>query len=334
MTCANCRKEIASATPVTEDGYFFCTPICRYDWRSKGKPTPFADHRVHPNPEKLSDAHNEFAIDPPGFENRNMKVRVSYWTPPKLFLDGEQLRHATSGLLGTNRTYTAVSNFGKPVTLRIRGKGLDHVPDLEIDGERFLLARPLNRWEFAWMALPVILIFLGTGALGGLIAGAAIFSNSVLMRRIGPWLPRYVLTGATTVMSFLLFFNSMNLIQSYLPNFRPSPLTDTVEQQLVMLAREYNKRGATMIDKETRIDSMSAGPGKMLTYHYTMVNYAMEEVDPDKAKEAIRPPAIAHIRSSEEMKALKDAGVLFTYKYADKNGRAAFEFTVTPAEYK
>jgi hypothetical protein len=276
---------------------------------------------------------SEFAIDPPGFEKRGMKVRLSYWAAPKVYLDGNLLQPVSSGFLGRNRVYTAVSTFGKTVAIRLTTKPLDQVPDVEIGGERFLLARPLNRWEYIWIALPVLVIALGGGAIGGAIAMAAVYSNSILMRRIGHWFPRYLLTGATTAMAFILFINIASAIGPVLQSLFSPVRGDTIEQQLITTAKEFNRRCPFLVDEETRADSISAGPGSELTYHFTLIKRSITELDLNKLRESIRPNILANIRTNMEMKQLKDLNVSFVYAYVDKGGRAAVEITVTPQDY-
>lgn len=333
MTCTNCGKAITPESSVGEDGYLFCNTLCRYEWRTKGKPTPFAVKQAPAVRARVAVNDLEFPIDPPGFEDRKMVVRLSYWVPPKIFLDGTLLRPVKKGFLGRVRDYTAVSNFGKEVPIRLKRRALDQIPALEIGGQPFLIARALNAWEYVWMCLPTLLMTLG-GLIAPLLGGAALFSNSILMRRVGHWIPRYVLTGATTVMALIL---TINVITSVTPVLRSGMVAlglISVDRLIIMDASDANRHCPLMIDDETRADSISAGPGRMLTYHITLVNHTANDLDVDKLRERLRPGIIRTVKSDAFLKVLREHDVTFVYSYSDKNHKPVLDVTVTPAEYR
>ena len=334
MKCTNCGKEINPGSAVAEDNYLFCNGICRFEWKSKGKPTPFASQKTGAGPPPAALSEMEFPIDPPGFDNRNMRVRLSYLGAPRLFLDGTELKPAKSRLFSMSREYAAVSNFGRQVPIRIRRRLLDQVPTMSIGGQEFLIARPLTRWEYAWMSLPVLLIVLGGGLIGGAIGAAALLSNSVLMRRMQNPLPRYLLTGATTAMAFFLFFRISSSFLLLLAAAGLSPGSKTVEEELVSAAAEINKKCPYMLDDETRADSLSPGPGKAITYYYTLVKRSAAKLDIPRLQEAVRPAIVRNVQTNPQMVALRKLQVKFFYKYFDRNGSPAFDLTVAPPDYQ
>ena len=333
MTCTNCGQEITLESSVAEEGYLFCNSICRHEWRTKGKPTPFAVKQTQAARDRVAVNDLEFPVDPPGFENRKMCVRLSYWVPPKIYLDGKLLHPVKKGFLGRVRDYTAVSNFGKEVPIRLKRRALDQIPALEIGGQPFLIARALNAWEYVWMGLPALLMVLG-GLIAPLLGGAALFSNSILMRRVGHWIPRYVLTGVTTVMACVL---TINVITSVTPALRSGMVAlglISVDRLVIMDVSDANRHCPLMIDDETRADSISAGPGRMLTYHITLVNHTSNDLDVDKLREGLRPGIIKTVESDAFLKVLREHDVTFVYSYSDKNHRPVLDLTVTAADYR
>lgn len=333
MTCTNCGKPITVESSVGEEGYLFCNSICRYEWRTKGKPTPFAIKQAPAVRARVVVSDLEFPIDPPGFEDRKMVVRLSYWVPPKIYLDGTLLRPVKRGFLGRVRDYTALSNFGKEVPIRLKRRALDQIPALEIGGQPFLIARPLNAWEYVWLCLPLLLISFG-GLIAGFAGGSALFSNSILMRRVSHWIPRYILTGATTVMAFLLTINTMATVTPLMRNGMVTLGLISVDRLMVMDALDLNRLSPFMLDNETRVDSVSVGPGKILTYHYTLVNRAVSELDVDQVKQNLRPSIVKTLKADSFTKVLRDHDVTFVYSYSDKNHKPVLDVTVTAADYR
>jgi hypothetical protein len=332
MNCTNCGKSITPESSVTEEGYHFCNSLCRYEWRTKGKPSPFVAAEMHDVPSEGGISDLIFSIDPPGFENRSMSVKLGFLTGPRLSLDGELLKPVKSGVFRRKRSYRAVSNFGKEVSIVLRSKPLDQIPEMEIDGRSFMIARPLNGWEYAWMAIPVLLVSLG-GFLGGVIGAAALFSNSILMRRIRHWVPRYILTGGTTLMAYILFFRVVTTVNPLLHTLLTPSSGITAEQQLVQASAEISRRCPFMLDEETRVDSVSAGPGKILTFHYALIKRSAGQLNIGKLKEALQEACVENVRSASAMKPLRDLGVTFVYRYLDKDRKHIVDVTVTPPEY-
>jgi hypothetical protein len=82
--------------------------------------------------------------------------------------------------------------------LRPRATGLDPVPDVTIGGETFQLAPPLRWYEWAWILLPLLLLFVG-GAVGAALGGAAAFQNAHLFRSGRSLTARYAFTGALSL---------------------------------------------------------------------------------------------------------------------------------------
>lgn len=98
------------------------------------------------------------------------------------------------------------------------------------------------------------------------------------------------------------------------------------------LSDEMNKQLPEQLDKYTRIDSTSAGPGNLITYYYTLTEF---DADPaalpaarDKAREIIRGVCIG---SGQKM---LDDGITMEYIYRDRNGEEFTRFEITQADCK
>jgi hypothetical protein len=329
MNCANCGKPITDNS-ISEDNYYFCTALCRYDWRQKGKPNPFTSIKKPVAYESVTEIDLDFPIEPVGFEKRNLLIKPSYWTAPKVFLDGKRLISFRKKLFSRTRDYNAVSNFGKNVVLRVKYRPFDMVPNLYIDGQEFQIARPLTKWEYFWICLPIILMFWG-GAIGGLIGGVATYSNSILIRKLKNIFLRYLFTGGTTFMAFTIFIRFVGFVNPYLTNLA-TPIT--FDRQLREGAVEVNRICPKMIDNETRLDSASVPKEKTFSYYYTLVNRAKKDIDIASARQILTPNLIQNIRTNEQLRFMRENQVVFIYSYADKNGSKVLDIQVSPYDYK
>ena len=111
----------------------------------------------------------------------------------------------------------------------------------------------------------------------------------------------------------------------------PSPSLDKV---LMAAASELNKTSPIMIDKDTRFDNAIALPGNTFEYNYTLVNINKSEIEIDTFKIKIQPQLINNVRTSPNLKTLRDNNVTIVYYYSDKNGVFILKFPVTPDMYK
>lgn len=105
----------------------------------------------------------------------------------------------------------------------------------------------------------------------------------------------------------------------------------SIEEQLEQGAEELNKQlsSAGMSNDQIRMDSVTAGPGRQLTFLFTVcqLNQLTDE----------------HLRGlfvgnrdrlcSSNLRRLLDSGVTFNYRYRDNDARWTREVTVRPTDY-
>ena len=236
MTCATCGKHVSPLSAVTEGGATFCSRACLDDWRTKHGPAPAGGRPKVPD--EAAAAPLEFPMDPPGFERRGMRLRLSYWTAPKLFLDGKLLAPVNGGIFARARHYRVLNNAGKETDVAMRRRPLDQIPEITIDGVVYPVVRPLNAWEYVWMGLPALLLVVG-GALGGAIGLSAVFVNSILMRRMRNRVARYLFTGVTTALAAMMFVQSSTFVRPLLESFGLGG--GTIEGRIREAAAEVNR---------------------------------------------------------------------------------------------
>lgn len=106
-----------------------------------------------------------------------------------------------------------------------------------------------------------------------------------------------------------------------------------IDETLAVVASEINKNCPMYIDQELRMDNTMAMPNKILQYNYTIVNYALEELNMEVVESTLFTGILENIQTNPDMKEMRDAKVSFSYYYKDKNGVYVTKYLVTPDMY-
>lgn len=107
--------------------------------------------------------------------------------------------------------------------------------------------------------------------------------------------------------------------------------TQTVDQrslsvELTKTAAMLNKNGPVMLDEETRLDSVATYKDYII-YNNTMVNYSVEQLDPNQFTTLLQDIVIKPLCSNKDLKAFQDYGVTMVYRYVDKSGNFISELS-------
>ncbi|MBI3000664.1 MAG: hypothetical protein HYY46_19765 [Deltaproteobacteria bacterium] len=140
----------------------------------------------------------EVPVEIAGFEGRGLKLRTaSFFAGPKLFVDGREVK-------GKRKRYMLRDNRGNQVEFLFRFNGLDPAPRSDVEECVLRRARPLRWYEYAWIALPVSIVF-GGGALGVLCGLPAIYTSMRIFRTERASLLKYLFTGSISCASMLAY---------------------------------------------------------------------------------------------------------------------------------
>lgn len=136
-----------------------------------------------------------------GFEGQNLEIQTSFWTGPKLLVNGQP---APKGKKWGQLTLTR--NNGQEVTVAWQQQmlGLD-LPQLVVDGQVIKLVEPLLWYQKIWISLPVLLIFAG-GFLGAFVGVIATYVNIKLFRAELSEALKYLVTGGVCVLAWIIYF--------------------------------------------------------------------------------------------------------------------------------
>jgi hypothetical protein len=138
-------------------------------------------------------------IKHPAFKSKHLSVeQASFFSGPKLLLDGVVVKKEKGG-------YPVVSDPGQQVMIQMRYNFLDPIPTIKIGDAAIELAKPLRWFEYAWIGLPMLLVFAG-GALGGFVGGGSTVVNGRIFRSKRSTVAKYALAAVTTVAGAAVFF--------------------------------------------------------------------------------------------------------------------------------
>lgn len=116
-----------------------------------------------------------------------------------------------------------------------------------------------------------------------------------------------------------------------------SKATDTAsavfESQLQQDADTLSEKLPILLNPETRWDKIVAGPGKMNTYHYTLLNLSSSEVNESTFSHLYKDLA-NNYKNEPSLKKLWDNEVHLKYVYSDTSGNKLHEVTLIPSQLK
>ena len=111
----------------------------------------------------------------------------------------------------------------------------------------------------------------------------------------------------------------------------------TIDDELKEAAANMNKMTPQVLNDGVRLDSISALPGKVFKYNYTLTEDVKESVTPEEIatfKTQAKEGAIRVVKTSSDMQEFRDNDVTLQYSYYDKNGKPIADFTIKADEYK
>jgi len=106
----------------------------------------------------------------------------------------------------------------------------------------------------------------------------------------------------------------------------------SLDQTLENVSAHMNRIAPVVLDKDTRLDSVSAGPGHRLSYHYTLTSVQSKDIKRAEFQKLIRAPLQAKLCESPEMRGFLKHGVTISYVYRSADGRDLGGARFTPSD--
>lgn len=104
-------------------------------------------------------------------------------------------------------------------------------------------------------------------------------------------------------------------------------------KDLVRIAEEVNEKCPQMLDSETRLEGIEVKDPNILVYHYALINLEKKNVDTTQFFRMLWPGIISNIKTSAEMKKLRENNTWIEYLYVDKAKDTIYIFKIGPEEY-
>ncbi|HEY8102012.1 MAG TPA: hypothetical protein VIF82_14810 [Burkholderiaceae bacterium] len=111
---------------------------------------------------------------------------------------------------------------------------------------------------------------------------------------------------------------------------------DSVDDVLQRLSAQLNQKMPVTVDSNTRLERVSAEPGRHFTYHYTLVAAPSAGNTPIDFSKEIKPQLKSQLCGSTENQKFLKNGVTISYEYQDQGGRdiGGAEFTPTDCGFR
>lgn len=101
---------------------------------------------------------------------------------------------------------------------------------------------------------------------------------------------------------------------------------------LVKASEWANRRGAVMIDDDTRLDKTVAGPGAVLTYLYSFPKRSSREISQDAIHAKVQPEVTNIVCRDQDNAPWLDDGITFVYAYRGNDGTEVARFSVSKVD--
>jgi hypothetical protein len=108
----------------------------------------------------------------------------------------------------------------------------------------------------------------------------------------------------------------------------------SVDNTLSQIAAEANKDLPLMIDAQTRLDSITALPGRKIQYNNTLTVAINEEIDIENFRQLTDRTLAAAVKNNPSLESYRKKKVTFIYVYHDKSGKETAAFEYAPQDYK
>ena len=150
----------------------------------------------------------------PAFQQQRLRIRTSG------LLRGPTVHMNDMPVKRVKGRYTVINDAGEEMEIQLKSNVIDPVPVLKMGDETVRLARALRWYEYLWIGVPIILLFIG-GGLGAGIGIVSAFSSSRIFRSDRSTPSKYLLTGLISVCAFITFIGLVIIIQTMVHILKP-----------------------------------------------------------------------------------------------------------------
>jgi hypothetical protein len=111
--------------------------------------------------------------------------------------------------------------------------------------------------------------------------------------------------------------------------FKPSAQQlQQLEEGMIKVAEQLNRRGPIMLDKVTRFDRVEVGPGVRATYFYSLPYYSSQDIELGTFQANIKSDVKESVCANKKMKFAMQYGATYVYTYSGNNGVEIARFEI------
>ncbi|MBI2417826.1 MAG: hypothetical protein HYV28_07970 [Ignavibacteriales bacterium] len=203
MICSHCGKQLEIGF-VTYKNLNFCNNLCRYMWQKSETHIGDGFAGDAPNQSKGLIDNSDFILNIPQLPGKKVQIRASYFFGCRLYIDDKKVKPAKRIFLKRKKQYIIPTEFSEHLVIVFRRRLIDPIPSIFVQGREVQIARKLLWYDYILLALSLPLLFLGL--LGGIIGGASLFTNAIILRKIRPPFIRYGLSILNVSLAVYFFF--------------------------------------------------------------------------------------------------------------------------------
>lgn len=105
------------------------------------------------------------------------------------------------------------------------------------------------------------------------------------------------------------------------------------EKVLIETSKQLNETLPIQVDEETRLDTTTAGPGKILTYYYTLITINESNLAPTNFVNTMKSHLVNGYKNNQDMATFRNNKVELHYNYSDKEGRPFANIIISPNDF-
>ncbi|MFN0306227.1 MAG: hypothetical protein ACKVQU_38390 [Burkholderiales bacterium] len=109
-----------------------------------------------------------------------------------------------------------------------------------------------------------------------------------------------------------------------------NPVEVFEERWLAETATDLNRSLPKQVDAETRLEGVTAGPGRRLNYQYTLISRTASSMDIESFNANMQPLLRTSICGKGGMQALIKNGVTLSYNYRGRDGKFVSMIEILP----
>jgi hypothetical protein len=251
------------------------------------------------------------------FQGRNLAISTAGFFKSVCLLENDVK------IKGKRNKFTVNDNQGSPREINLKMNFLDPIPKIEIDGTIIKLARSLTWYEYLWMGLPIMLIFVG-GGLGAMFGFGATYISGRIFRSGRKVTFKYLLSGVVSISAVTAYFVLAVAIQYLIDMNR-----DKASQEYLMEVAEItNKDLPVTVDDQTELVKLDGLEG-VLVYYYRLPNIIQGQLSENYLIEQLRPIIINQTCTTPDTREdFLENGVTLRYIYNAKDSSEIAQFDV------